>query len=71
MSGIGQPQYRCREMPQSRNRYCTRFFPRPRFSRLAAIASTAAWNSSPENSPEFTVTPYSPYSAIQGARTSS
>jgi len=35
------------------------------------MASIAARELSPENSPEFTVTPYSLYAAIHGARTSS
>ena len=58
-------------MPQSRSRYCTRLLPRPLFSSAVAMASTAAWNVRPEKSPEFTVTPWSEYAAIHGARTSS
>ena len=43
-----------------------RFLPRPFFSSAAAIASTAAWNSRPSNSPEFMVMPYSAYASCQG-----
>ncbi len=41
--GIGVPQYRCREMPQSRSRNVTVFSPSPFAARSAAIASTASW----------------------------
>jgi len=67
MIGIGQPQYRCREMPQSRSRQTTCLRPRPFASRSRAIASTAASWSRPSKAPEFTQRPYSAYQGCQAS----
>ncbi len=64
--GTGHPQYRCREMPQSRNLHWVRLRPRPFFSSAAAILSTACGYSRPSNSPEFMVMPYSLNASCQG-----
>src|ERR1700685_1229688 len=61
MMGIGQPQYPCREIPQSRRRQVVCFSPRPRELKSDATASTAAWKFNPSYGPEFTQRPCSAY----------
>src|SRR5579859_2694900 len=65
--GIGQPQYRWRETPQSRNRQVTCLSPRPFPLRSAAIASTDRAKSSPSYLPEYTQTPWSVYHDCQAS----
>ena len=55
--GIGVPQYRWREMPQSFNRNCTVPSPTPRCSAAAIIVRCASADGSPEYSPESTSVP--------------
>ena len=53
MMGIGGPQYRWREMSQSRKRYCVSNFP----PANSAIFFLAFSESMPSNFPEFTNSP--------------
>src|SRR6267378_6125449 len=57
-TGIGVPQYRCREMPQSFNLKIVSARPNPFCSANAAIFAIAASLSIPLYGPEFTLTPY-------------
>src|SRR3569623_3091645 len=56
--GIGVPQKRWREMPQSRRRQVTFYSPRFFAARSAAMALTACSKVRPSYLPELTHTPY-------------
>src|SRR6266481_9558350 len=58
-TGIGVPQYRCREIPQSFSRKIVSARPNPFSSANAAIFAIAVSLSIPLYGPEFTLTPYS------------
>src|ERR1019366_9467577 len=57
--GIGVPQYRCREMPQSFSRNVTVALPNPFSSARADIFRIASSQLRPLYSPEFTTMPSS------------
>src|SRR5216684_1507240 len=57
-TGIGVPQYLCREMPQSFSRYVVCASPNFFASASAVIFSMASSEESPEYGPEFTARPY-------------
>ncbi len=57
ITGIGQPQYRCREIPQSRKRKFTSRLPIPFTSKRSAIASLAAGTSKSLMKSELACTP--------------
>ena len=54
---MGVPQYRCREIPQSRNRQATRGSPKPPSRACSAIAVFASSVGKPLNGPESTTVP--------------
>src|SRR5437867_3830637 len=58
-TGMGVPQYRCREMPQSFSRKTVSARPNPFCSANAAIFAMAVSLSILLYGPEFTLTPYS------------
>src|SRR5437667_6636077 len=64
-TGIGVPQYRCREIPQSFKRNTVSRFPNPFVSASAVIFSIAAAESNPLYGPEFTERPYSVYGSFK------
>jgi hypothetical protein len=53
MTGIGVPQKRWREMPQSFRRYCVERAPMPLASAASAMRRHASSLGRPENSPEL------------------
>ena len=64
MIGIGVPQYRCREMPQSFSRYWTVRWPVPRRSAFSAMIRRASVDHKPVYSPESTTRPGSEYASV-------
>ena len=57
ITGIGQPQYRWREMSQSRSRNWTRSLPQPSCSAKATMTCFACAEGMPSKRPECTSTP--------------
>src|SRR6185295_7219621 len=66
-TGIGVPQYPCREIPQALRRYCTVPWPMPRASAAAVIFPSASAAVRPLNSPDRTSVPGPSYGAAIGA----
>src|SRR5713226_2857 len=58
-TGIGVPQYRCREIPQSFSRKIVSPQPNPFCSANAVIFATASSEDKPLNGPELKLRPYS------------
>ena len=71
MTGMGAPQYRWREMFQSRRRNCVVALPLPSFSRRSATAFLPSVLGMPSKSPELTITPSAVKAAsmLAGSRT--
>ena len=64
--GMGGPQYRWREMHQSRSRKFTSGSPSPRSESHAVIFTAASRQGMPSKSPLFTMTPSPTYASDRG-----